>query len=313
VGSGAFAMENARTALIHGAEHVTLVYRRSFQCWPRVVHYLASMGNMPMKELAQHYDAFVAWAGMAALPEEDRPHEFWSLKTFSQPTASDFVFAAHRAGRLTIKKGEVAHLETSGVVLKGGQRYNCGVFVKCVGWELPELRQIYPAFQNRNWIFLDGHRNMSFMCDPHYQMDDYVKLSDKQREMRYQIMMEQTISGGTFSCMIQARIQAVLQLYMMHASDWEYSEVLRQLPTKTTSMGSWFELKTEFSNLARLNSMIKTTLNEKKKAMRRKFHNTAAFAQMARERLQADLERIEGLDEAVMEELLHSYPLSAHG
>jgi len=113
--------------------------------------------------------------------------------------------------------------------------------------------------------------------------------------------------------MIQARIQAVLQLYMMHASDWEYSEVLRQLPTKTTSMGSWFELKTEFSNLARLNSMIKTTLNEKKKAMRRKFHNTAAFAQMARERLQADLERIEGLDEAVMEELLHSYPLSAHG
>ena len=46
VGNGAFAVENARTALMHGASRVTLVCRRAFYTWPRIVHYLASLGGL---------------------------------------------------------------------------------------------------------------------------------------------------------------------------------------------------------------------------------------------------------------------------
>lgn len=55
IGAGAFAVENARTALIHGATHVTMVYRRSIQ-----VRHVKCLGGHAMCGAANSSFAFLS-------------------------------------------------------------------------------------------------------------------------------------------------------------------------------------------------------------------------------------------------------------
>merc|ERR1719451_99576 len=145
--------------------------------------------------------------------------EFMSMDTFSQPSASDFIFGAHRAGLLTIVKDEVACCVGSaptgaasgpGVVLKrSGKFIPCEVFLKCIGWRMPDLKQVMPQFETRNFCFLNEKPNVVFCCDPHYQVDalnsDHAtapggakgkaKVSQKLKKARRELMMHEQTKG----------------------------------------------------------------------------------------------------------------------
>jgi len=323
VGNGAFAVENARTALMHGASHVTLVYRRAFQTWPRVVHYLASLGGLSFAELGEHYESWKEWAGMNtdALGEEGMDG-FMSLETFSQPSASDFIFGAHKAGMLTIRKDEVERCVADvgagngsgpGVVLKrSGDVLPCEVFLKCIGWRLPDLKKIMPSFETRNWCFLNSTPNVVFACDPHYQLDAHnssdsgsagaagaakggarKKVSAKVAAARHAHMMQTVPKGGTFSNIVLARATARMQLFMM-TKQRAFNAAITQLPTSTNAMCSWFEQRWEFDGIPQLNHLIDEVLEEGKEHMRERFPDMDAFVNMAKDRFAHDMSQTAG-------------------
>jgi len=337
IGNGAFAVENARTALMHGAEHVTLVYRRAFQTWPRVVHYLASLGGLTWGQLGAQYEAWKEWAGMT---EEalgtDGMDGFMSMDTFSQPSASDFVFGAHKAGLLTIRKDEVSKClgdvgdgSGPGVQLKNsGDVLPCEVFLKCIGWKMPDLKKIVPGFETRNWCFLNGKANIVFACDPHYQLDAHntsdsgkstatatkgkaVKTSKKMAAARHAHMMQMTPKGGTFSNIVLARATARMQLFMM-TKEQVFNSALTQLPESKSAMCSWFEQRWEFDGIPQLNRVLDEVLEEGKQHMRAKFADVSSFMDMSSERFAHDMGKTV-LGSRSQAELLASYPMTERG
>ncbi len=51
IGGEAFAIENIKTVLLHGAKHLTVVHRSDFQVWLHCVHYLLSSERNRIKIL----------------------------------------------------------------------------------------------------------------------------------------------------------------------------------------------------------------------------------------------------------------------
>eukprot|EP00931_Biecheleriopsis_adriatica_P060210 TRINITY_DN3613_c0_g1_i4.p1 TRINITY_DN3613_c0_g1~~TRINITY_DN3613_c0_g1_i4.p1 ORF type:complete len:1892 (+),score=391.96 TRINITY_DN3613_c0_g1_i4:160-5835(+) len=281
VGSGAFAMENVRTALLHGASHVTLIYRRSIQCWPRVLHYLATLGDTTLGELSKTYYEAVRWAGL-----EGKVEDFMSLQCTAQPTASDIFFLAYKTGRLTLQKGEVNKVLSEGVQLKDGQVIDCSVLLKCVGWQEPALSKIYPDFQVRQFCFLDGHASIAFVTDPHYQ--------HRARGGKMKLDLAETpVKGGTFSVPAFAHASIRLQLHFMRFPE-DFTKAMAQLPQSPHAVCSWFEQKWEFKDLPRVNEVIDDTLSIYKNRTKSKFPDLAAYLAMAERKYHVDVLRAWG-------------------
>lgn len=159
--------------------------------WPRLLHYLISKGGVQLRRLEQLYNSALDWSAIGA-EDESSFEEFMGLNSFTQPSGSDFVYLAHKGGVLSFVKGEVApaqsilhglnskslsatarqvaRCEADGVVLKSGALLPCGVFLKCVGWEMPDVKAIMPSFASRHFIFINESPNIVFVCDPHYQV-----------------------------------------------------------------------------------------------------------------------------------------------
>eukprot|EP00931_Biecheleriopsis_adriatica_P060292 TRINITY_DN3619_c1_g1_i2.p1 TRINITY_DN3619_c1_g1~~TRINITY_DN3619_c1_g1_i2.p1 ORF type:complete len:646 (+),score=123.48 TRINITY_DN3619_c1_g1_i2:162-1940(+) len=281
VGSGAFAMENLRTALLHGARHVTLVYRTNIQCWPRVLHYLATLGDTTLGELSKTYYEAVRWAGLEGTVEP-----FMSLQCTAQPTASDIFFLAYKTGRLTLQKGEVGQVLSDGVQLKDGQVINCSVLLKCVGWQEPALSKVYPDFQTRQFCFLDGHASIAFVTDPHYQ--------HRARKGKMQLDLAETpVKGGTFSVPAFAHASIRLQLHFMRHPE-DFTKAMAQVPQSPHAVCSWFEQRWEYKDLPKVNEVIDETLKIYKSRTKEKFPALEDYLAMAQRKYEADVVRAWG-------------------
>lgn len=144
VGAGAFAFENMRTALEHGAKHCTVLGRRSGTTCPKWIDMIAFL-----RPLDQYFNtqksgniiSFDAWrqcyndAGL-------RTPKCWEeglLKPHNHTVSvSDLAFIGGFHGMVDLRVGEIKHfrLDGQGVELIDGTRLDADIVIKATGFHL---------------------------------------------------------------------------------------------------------------------------------------------------------------------------------
>lgn len=139
IGMGAFAIENARTALEHGADHVTVLVRRHGTVCPKIIDYLNFV--KPFKADFQHdtttnIKQMLQWSALyrksgATIPEcwpEEIKHEGHTI------SVSDLWFVGHHMGKLSTKVASVERLATDSVHLSDGSSIEADIVISCIGF-----------------------------------------------------------------------------------------------------------------------------------------------------------------------------------
>jgi len=139
-GMGAFAVENVRTALEHGANSVTVVCRRHGTVCPKIIDYLNFV--KPFDEAYRHdprtnIKQMQQWSKLyknsgATIPEtwpKQIKHEGHTI------SVSDLWFVAHHMGKLRTVVGEVQSLYESGAVISvTGEHVPADIVIGCIGF-----------------------------------------------------------------------------------------------------------------------------------------------------------------------------------
>lgn len=139
VGMGAFAIENTRTALEHGAAKVTVVVRRHGTVCPKIIDYLNFV--KPFDANFQHDTStnikqMRQWSSLyrqsgATIPEcwpGEIKHDGHTI------SVSDLWFVGHHLGKLETKLGVVDHFDEHGLHLADGTYLQADVVVPCIGF-----------------------------------------------------------------------------------------------------------------------------------------------------------------------------------
>ena len=144
VGAGAFAIENARTALERGATKVTVLSRRRGTILPLAFDYLNYV--RPFDRYFKH-DRAGTLSVLTALADAYKQckatePECWS-QGMLQPVgvglgSSDIWLVAHYYGFLTTSLGEIGNVDAHGVVTSTGESIPCDIIIKCVGFHKNE-------------------------------------------------------------------------------------------------------------------------------------------------------------------------------
>lgn len=170
---------------------------------------------------------------------------------------------------------------------------DCDILLKCLGWDNPSLTHFYPSFKTRKWVFLDDHPNVCFVADPHYQnKDTAAEHASQGLELMREVLMAQTPKGGTYSCLILARLCGALMIYAMSRPETFHESIKGALKKMTTESGDWFDQKFEGWTNNEVERLIDETLDEGKDFMTQKFITTADFLTMAQKRFDNDLDKV---------------------
>jgi len=146
VGAGAFAFENLRTALEHGAKHVTILGRRAGTTCPKwidVIAFLRSSDERYHLVKSGNMISFEAWQKCymdANLASPDCWKEGLLKPANHTISVSDLVFIAAHQGMADLKVGEIERflVDGHGVQLKDGTTMDCDIVIKCTGFHLNE-------------------------------------------------------------------------------------------------------------------------------------------------------------------------------
>jgi len=173
VGAGAFAFENLRTALEHGAKHVTILGRRSGSTCPKWIDMIAFM-----RPTDEHYNtnrggnmiSFEAWRKCYEDAGLDPP-ECWEeglLKPHNHTVSvSDLVFVAGFHGMTNLKVGEIDRFRSDGhgVILKDGSQMDVDIVIKCTGFHLNEQ---VPKITGKSHMYPSSlvDFNMAYIAEP---------------------------------------------------------------------------------------------------------------------------------------------------
>ncbi|CAJ1341995.1 unnamed protein product [Effrenium voratum] len=173
VGAGAFAFENVRTSIEHGARHVTLLGRRDGTTCPKWIDMIAFLrpldenlqtnkaGNMISFEVWQkcYQDAGVrtpgCWAEGLLKPNNH---------TIS---VSDLAFIAGYHGLAELRVGEIARIrgDGRGVVLKDSSEIDVDIIIKCTGFHLnDEVPEVVGSSKMHPYGLIDY--NLNYQAEP---------------------------------------------------------------------------------------------------------------------------------------------------
>eukprot|EP00956_Cyclotella_meneghiniana_P040436 scaffold195333_cov66-Cyclotella_meneghiniana.AAC.2 len=292
VGGGAFAMENMKTALVHGATRVILVHRSDFQVWPRCAHYLlSSEKDRKFSDYNELYQGLAQWAGLSVGtgPSHD-VSPFMHPDTKAQPTANDSFFAFYKLGLIELICGNVCQVSANAVTIQRSdsgvtQRIPCDVLLKCVGWRDPGsiVRDIYPSFRTRNFVFLNESPRIVFICDPRYRHDHQVGQGS------YEDVLDTVPIGGTYSVPILARIAATLQLYCLGNPLVVFDSVLESIPPSDMPLCSWTEAKFQYPKAKEISEIIRQVIDQSKSLVTAKHAKLEDFLAMNMDLLGQDL------------------------
>ena len=140
VGMGAFAVENARTALEGGARHVSVICRRHGTICPKIVDYLnfATPYDDDFKhDKKSNIRNMMYWKKLYQLSGATQP-ECWMGKIKHAGhtiSVSDIWFIAHYLKKIETITGEVTEVYKNGVVVNNQQRIDADIIVNCIGFE----------------------------------------------------------------------------------------------------------------------------------------------------------------------------------
>jgi len=144
VGMGAFAVENARTALERGAKNVVVLARRHGTICPKFIDYInfvhrgsvdSSGGDM---DTANNSKNMFLWRKMYENTNCTMPECWLDLIKHSGHTisVSDVWFIAHFLGKLETLKGEIDHFVEDGIILRGSEQFiEADIVVRCTGFQ----------------------------------------------------------------------------------------------------------------------------------------------------------------------------------
>ncbi len=164
VGMGAFAVENARTALENGAEHVSVICRRHGTICPKIIDYLNF--STPYDEKFQHERKsnirnMMLWKKLYDASGATQP-ECWMGKIKHEGhtiSVSDIWFIAHYLKKLETITGSITGMYEGGVIVDQHQRIAADIVLNCVGFHrnAPVIKELcdYRETYNNNYIDKD--------------------------------------------------------------------------------------------------------------------------------------------------------------
>lgn len=164
VGMGAFAVENARTALEAGARHVTVVCRRHGTICPKIIDYLNFA--TPYDEVFQHDKKsnmrnMMYWKKLYDLSGATQP-ECWMGKVKHDGhtiSVSDIWFIAHYLNKIETLTGEITDMTSNSVVVNGQHHVAADIVVNCIGFErnAPRIEALsgYREIHHNNYVDKD--------------------------------------------------------------------------------------------------------------------------------------------------------------
>lgn len=144
VGAGAFAYENLRTSLEHGAKFCSILGRRAGTTCPKwidMIAFIRKFDEFDQSDKAGNMISFQAWQKCfddAGIP---RP-ECWSeglLKPHGHTiSVSDLAYIGGFHDMVALLVGEIKHYrkDGQGVVLKDGTELDLDIVIKCTGFHL---------------------------------------------------------------------------------------------------------------------------------------------------------------------------------
>jgi len=169
-GMGAFAVENVRTALEHGAAQVIVVARRHGTICPKAIDYLNFVKPWDGKykhDTQTNVKQFLRWkqlyeASGCRLPEcwpKQVKHDGHTI------SVSDIWFVAHHMKKLSTMTGLIQHIEKEGVMLCSGDFVPCDVVVGCIGFERSNFlcESLTGRCEVKTTNYLDQH--MMYLAD----------------------------------------------------------------------------------------------------------------------------------------------------
>ena len=176
VGMGAFAVENARTALENGADHVTVVCRRHGTVCPKIIDYLNFATPYDEKFLhdrKSNIRNMMLWKKLYDASGATQP-ECWMGKIKHEGhtiSVSDIWFIAHYLKKLDTRSGSVTGLYENGVIVDHRDRIEADIVINCVGFHrnAPAVKQIceYDQMYNNNYI----DKDMMYLADAYIDDD----------------------------------------------------------------------------------------------------------------------------------------------
>lgn len=181
VGMGAFAIENARTALEAGARHVTVVCRRHGTICPKIIDYLNFA--TPYDDAFKHDKKsnmrnMMYWKKLYDLSGATQP-ECWMGKVKHDGhtiSVSDIWFIAHYLKKIETIKGDITDMTADAVVVNDQHHIDADIVVNCVGFErnapLTEALSGYSKMYNNNYV----DKDFMYLADAYIDADAFNSL-----------------------------------------------------------------------------------------------------------------------------------------
>ena len=178
VGMGAFAVENARTALEGGAEHVTVVCRRHGTVCPKIIDYLnfaAPYDEQFKHDKKSNMRNMLLWKKLYDLSGATQP-ECWMAKVKHDGhtiSVSDIWFIGHHLKKIATIEGRITGLDPNGVIVDNRRHVAADVVVNCIGFrrnaarveKLCGYRQMY----NNNYV----DKDLMYLADAYIDDDAF--------------------------------------------------------------------------------------------------------------------------------------------
>ncbi|MDN3509381.1 MAG: SDR family NAD(P)-dependent oxidoreductase [Candidatus Neptunochlamydia sp.] len=167
IGHGAFAVENMRTALEHGAKHVTILCRKRHIVFPTICNWLLNTGKgvMPISAIVDVLRPFYKACGieieeMEAIIKEESGA--LGMDQTTVPAGSDLYFLAQMAGKFTIIVDEVSDFKHDGVLTKNGLELQADIVLKCLGshTENSRLLKLFGEDAKIQGLWINGDPNL---------------------------------------------------------------------------------------------------------------------------------------------------------
>ena len=178
IGMGAFAVENARTALEGGARHVTVVCRRHGTVCPKIIDYLnftTAYDQFFKHDKKSNMRNMLLWKKLYDLSGATHP-ECWMGKIKHDGhtiSVSDIWFIGHFLRKITTVTGNVSGMYENGVIIDSKHRVEADVVLNCVGFErnATSLNALCSCRNTYNINYLD--RDMMYLADAYIDDDAF--------------------------------------------------------------------------------------------------------------------------------------------
>jgi cation diffusion facilitator CzcD-associated flavoprotein CzcO len=210
VGMGAFAVENARTALEGGANHVTVLCRRHGTVCPKIIDYLNFA--TPYDEAFKHDKKsnlrnMTYWKKLYDLSGATQP-ECWMGKIKHEGhtiSVSDIWFIGHYLKKIETITGGISSLTEGGVVTDGGRHIQADIVVNCIGFE-------------RNASAVAALSGYSHMYNNNYLDKDFIYLADA--------FIDNNAFNSLFGSSVLEMVKFYMEIYIMFFGKADYHEMV---------------------------------------------------------------------------------------